>query len=92
MLNIGRQPLGLPKWFHPFAQQPMETYDPLLFKLDKLPKGSESHEIDMLFTCCLRVKKRVYLNCTAFHNSGHLSTEYFFFLNVLFVYSYIVSY
>ena len=56
MLNIGREPLSLPKWFHPIAQQPMGTYDPHPFKLDKLPKGSESHEIDayadVLFTCC----------------------------------------
>ena len=46
MLNIGRQPLGLPKWFHPIAQQPIGTYDLYPFKLDKLQKGSESREID----------------------------------------------
>ena len=59
MLNIGRQPLGLPKWFHPIAQQPMGTHDTLPFKLDKLPKGSETREIDayadVLSKCCLRV-------------------------------------
>ena len=42
MLNIGRQPISLQKWFRPIAQQPMGTYD-------KLPNGWELCEIDGVF-------------------------------------------
>ena len=56
MLNIVRQPLGLQKWFHPIAQQPMGTYNTQPFKLDKLTNGSELCEMDsyadVLFMCC----------------------------------------
>ena len=47
MLNSGRQPLGLQKWFYPSAQQPMETYDTHPLKLDSWSNGSELCEIDV---------------------------------------------
>ena len=57
MLNIGRQTLSLQKWFRPIAQQPMGTYDTLLFKLDNINNVSNVNnprENNTLTTCCQR--------------------------------------